>query len=175
MARILLCILLLGFTSVAASENLPATPVNSCTTAEHQQFDFWLGDWDVTANNKPAGENRISKVFGGCALAENWTSASSNFSGGSYNIYDQSRKRWHQSWVDSSGTLLQLEGGLVSGVMVLQGVTTDKNGKPIQQRISWSQNPDGSVRQLWQSRIENNNWQTVFDGHYRRKSKTLKR
>ncbi|MCF6262574.1 MAG: hypothetical protein L3J24_03170 [Xanthomonadales bacterium] len=116
---------------------------------------------------------QISKVFDGCALAENWTSASNNFSGGSYNIYDQSRKRWHQTWVDSTGTLLQLEGGLVDGVMVLQGVSIDKGGKPVQQRISWTPNPDGSVRQLWQSKSENNNWESVFDGLYRRKPNTL--
>jgi hypothetical protein len=38
-------------------------------------------------------------------------------------MYDAARQVWHQTWVDSSGTLLLLEGGLRGKSMVLEGQT----------------------------------------------------
>jgi len=170
MRNLIALISLLGITgNIIANDSKPVPQVKACSSSEYQQFDFWLGHWSVTTNGKPAGENHIKKVYSGCALAENWSSSSSEFQGGSYNIYDQSRKLWHQTWVDSSGSLLQLEGGLVDGSMVLQGNTIDKGGEPVQQRISWTPNSDGSVRQHWQVRKQNASWKTIFDGLYVRK------
>ena len=36
-------------------------------------------------------------------------------------------------------------------------------------RITWSANPDGSVRQLWESTGPNGEWTVAFDGKYTRK------
>ena len=46
------------------------------------------------------------------------------FSGESLNVYDPARKVWHQTWVDNSGTLLLIEGGVRGKDMVLEGETT---------------------------------------------------
>lgn len=50
-----------------------APPGQDCRAAEHHQFDFWIGVWDVTVVKEPgkpqaAGTNRIERVMGGCAL-----------------------------------------------------------------------------------------------------------
>lgn len=78
---------------------LAAVPVNAaekpCSAPEHRQFDFWIGDWDVTApDGKPAGKNRIEPILDGCALAEHWRGASGG-AGHSYNVYDARRGVWH--------------------------------------------------------------------------------
>jgi len=137
-----------------------------CTTAPHRQFDFWLGDWDVVdAKGKPAGRNRIVAVHDGCALQENWA-GNGGFTGTSLNAYDAERKAWHQTWVDNNGGVLQLDGNVVDGRMVLTGESTDE-GRKVLQRIAWQRLPDGRVRQLWESSSDAGaTWTVAFDGYY---------
>ncbi|MEO7255692.1 MAG: DUF1579 family protein [Casimicrobium sp.] len=144
------------------------TPPPACTSAAHRAFDFWVGDWQVhAANGKLAGTNSITKAHGGCVLHEQY-STPGGYSGESLNIYDASRKVWHQMWTDSTGLLLILEGGLQDGKMVLEGKGVDAAGAPIKHRITWSQNADGSVRQHWESTNGAGQWSTAFDGKYTR-------
>jgi hypothetical protein len=141
----------------------------ACDTAPHKAFDFWLGQWQVhTADGKLAGTNRIEREHGGCVIHERYDTTR-GYSGESLNIYDATRQRWHQTWVDSSGTLLLLEGGLRDGAMVLEGSTTDADGKAIRHRITWTPKPDGSVRQFWESTDGQGVWGSTFDGTYTRR------
>lgn len=139
---------------------------------EASQFDFWIGDWEVTQpNGKVAGYNSIVAINGGRALLENWTSAAGNFAGKSLNSYDVSAKKWKQFWVDTTGLVLEISGGIVDGKMVLTGKTLNATGGEVQQRITWTPNEDGSVRQHWeQSSDGGKTWTTAFDGHYVRKA-----
>jgi len=147
---------------------IPAAKPPACATPEYRQFDFWQGDWDVRdPSGKIVGRNRIIALHGGCALEENWTGAGGH-SGTSLNIYDSDRKRWHQTWVDSNGGVLQLDGGIVAGAMVLRGETmSDSPPKTTLQRITWTPQRDGRVRQLWESSSDGGRtWDVVFDGMY---------
>lgn len=165
-AGFLICVGL--FTTFAMAQS----PVQSCSSDEHTQFDFWIGDWQVHgANGKLAGHNLIQKKHAGCVLHEQYTTPS-GYSGESFNIYEPGRKVWHQTWVDNTGTLLLLEGGMINGSMVLQGETTDSKGVVTKHRISWTPYPDASVRQHWESKDSGGKWTTVFDGKYTRKSAT---
>jgi hypothetical protein len=172
MKILLILVLLLPIAAVAqqaAPESPPAE--QSCTSAEYRQFDFWIGNWEVTANGVPAGTNSIHAIHNGCALMENWQSAGEGgIAGSSFNIYDKATGNWHQTWVDDSGTLLQLDGGMADGVMVLKGQRPARDGSGMAlHRISWTPNPDGSVRQLWEaSKDEGESWTVLFDGHYKR-------
>jgi len=153
----------------AESARAQAPARRACEAAEHRQFDFWVGRWDVYGpKGKKAGENRIEVIAEGCALLEQWT-GSGGFSGKSLNIYDAGDRRWHQTWVDSGGTLLVLAGGLAERSMVMSGATpspTDPT-RTVQQRITWTPNADGSVRQLWESSADGGkSWTVVFDGRY---------
>lgn len=156
--------LLLGAGAAASASAQTPQP---CDTPEHHAFDFWLGHWEV---HKPdgtlAGHNRIEREYG-CVLHEQYDTPK-GFSGGSLNIYDASRKVWHQTWVDNTGTLLALEGGMRDGSMVLEGQSFGGDGKATRQRITWTPNPDGSVRQHWESADAEGNWTTAFDGKYTR-------
>ena len=154
----------------------PAAAPQACNSADHRAFDFWIGAWDVTQNGQPAGENRIEAIDGGCALLERWTSALGNFTGHSLNSFSRIDGQWHQTWVDSGGTLLRLAGGREAGPggtpgegpMVLRGEAPDAGGVLRPNRISWTPNPDGSVRQHWEAH-DGKTWNTVFDGTYRQR------
>src|SRR6476646_4300389 len=93
---------LLVFLAVVASTSNAAPPA-SCASPEHRQFDFWIGDWRV---HKPdgtfAGINRITLEYGSCVIHEHYVTGT-GYSGESLNIYDASRKVWHQTWVDGTG------------------------------------------------------------------------
>jgi len=141
----------------------------ACETPEYRTFDFWLGEWDVrTPDGKLAGINRIVREYGGRVLHERYVT-DRGYSGESLNTYDAGRKVWHQTWVDSSGTLLLLEGGLHNGSMVLEGQTVGTDAQVTGHRISWTPNADGSVRQVWESTDAKGEWSIVFDGMYTRK------
>ena len=158
-------ILVLGLGALAAHA---ATPT-ACSTPEHRQFDFWIGDWQV---RKPdggvAGINRITAEYGGCVIHEHYVTGR-GYSGESLNIYDATRKLWHQTWVDDGGLLLTLEGRWNGSSMVLEGLAPGPNGVPARQRITWTPGADGSVRQLWETADAKGAWSVAFDGRYTKK------
>lgn len=155
---------LLVIAGVPAIDVLAAAP--RCADAAYRQFDFWVGTWDVfKPDGSLAGRNRIEKRYDGCSLHEQYGTPA-GYRGESLNTYDAGRKLWHQTWVDNGGTLLLLEGSLRAGSMQMEGTTTAADGKVTRHRITWTPNPDGSVRQHWQSTDAGGKWSTVFDGRY---------
>jgi len=168
--RILLILLLtISMPAMAQDEAEESpTPPSPCGTDKYRQFDFWIGDWNVSSNGQLAGTNSIHPVHNGCALLENWQGAGpGGISGSSLNIYDQAKGEWHQTWVDGSGTLLELDGGWHDGSMILQGERPAMGGNGIAtHRITWTPNEDGSVRQQWDVSKDGQSWTTLFDGLY---------
>ncbi len=148
----------------------PPRPPQACATEEFRQFDFWLGDWMVTnPSGKVVGSNSITLEHGGCVLHEHWIGAKGG-TGSSLNLFDAATKHWHQTWVDNSGTLLLLDGGLVDGRMVLAGPGKGPKGESVTNRISWEKLVDGRVRQTWTvSSDGGKTWTVSFDGLYAKK------
>jgi hypothetical protein len=141
----------------------------TCDSPAHRAFDFWLGEWQVrTPDGKLAGVNRITREYDGCVLHERYTT-DRGYSGESLNVYDAARQVWHQTWVDNSGTLLLLEGGIRNGSMVLEGQTVEAESRVTKHRITWTRRSDGSVRQFWESTDAKGQWTVAFDGQYTRK------
>jgi hypothetical protein len=113
MYRIILLIgLLLGMQAQAQGPK----PIDCEASPERRQFDFWLGDWEVTdkAGETVYGHNTISKREKGCYLYEEWRSASGG-SGSSMNYYDPSNGKWHQLWIDAGFSIIQTAGGIEDG------------------------------------------------------------
>jgi len=166
MRTLLTMLLLLSLPCFAQDAAAPAPTLAPCSSEKHHQFDFWIGEWVVTMNGKAAGRNSIRPIHNGCVLNENWQGASGS-NGSSFNVYDQAADRWHQTWVDNAGSLLQLDGGLVDGSMVLKGESPSASGSgKTTHRITWTPNADGTVRQLWDSSEDGVTWTVVFDGLY---------
>lgn len=154
------------------AQETPAAPAaKPCVSPEHRQFDFWIGDWDVTLpNGDPAGFNRIEPILGGCALRENWK-GTRGVSGTSYNAFDRRRGQWHQTWVDDGGSVVLLDGTFAGGKMVLSGESRDTAGARRLNRITWQETAPGAVRQLWEaSRDGGSTWNVLFDGRYKKRA-----
>jgi hypothetical protein len=157
--------------AAAATPAAAQDQAEPCTEAEHGQFDFWLGDWEVyTADGQLAGTNRITRVHGGCVLREEWT-ANGGGTGESFNVYDPARGEWHQTWVDGQGRLLLLDGGLDGrGRMVLRGERPRGDGVTVTDEISWEPMEDGTVIQVWSASTDAGaTWRELFRGVYREK------
>jgi len=146
----------------------------ACCTDNHRSFDFWLGSWEVyNPDGNQAGSNLIETVQDACVIRENWTSANGDNTGTSYNFYNAQKNRWEQLWIDNNGQSLHLTGGVQEGSMVLSSAETlNREGEKIVNKITWTPNKDGTVRQFWEvHKIKEDKWTVVFDGLYKKVKK----
>lgn len=140
-----------------------------CVTERYRDFDFWLGEWDVTPAGMPAptARNSITSVQGGCAVLEQYETQG-GFTGMSINFYDSVTGKWHQSWMGSGGGAVHLQGGLENGAMVMSDAdlaVSEISGTI--NRVTWSLLDDGRVRQHWEITTDGGeSWTTSFDGYY---------
>jgi tetratricopeptide (TPR) repeat protein len=136
---------------------------------EYKQLDFWVGEWDVQNNGQKAGTNSVQRILEGCVLLENWTSASGG-TGKSFNFYDANTGKWQQTWVDSTGSALNLTGEYKDNTLLYTGETHAKNGTKTMHRLAFVNLGPQRVRQLWeQSTDDGKTWNVVWDGMYTRK------
>jgi hypothetical protein len=147
-----------------------APPPPPCSAAEYRELDVWAGSWDVTlASGAPAGHNEIEPILGGCVLREHWRGAG-GLEGYSFNSWDARSRKWHQTWVDSAGSMLQLSGGRRGEAMVLEGEQPANERAPmgVRHRITWTPLAEGAVRQHWETSTDGGTtWSSAFDGTYR--------
>lgn len=145
-----------------------STPPPPCSGDAFKQFDFWLGDWDVTTlDGTFAGNNSITSEEGGCLVLETWTSANGT-TGQSYNYYNPATEKWRQVWV-SAGLLIDYEGGLTeTGSMKLTGTATYiASGQEADFTGEWTPNEDGTVTQHFeQYDAAEQSWKPWFTGIY---------
>ncbi len=160
-------------TTDAAQGSPPSIPPG-CHTPQSHQWDFWLGKWEVRANgaDKIVAHSLIEKKYGGCAIRENWMPVGQETSGGggSLTVYDPRLKEWRQTWVDSNGSRVQLDGTLANGIMAITGKWQNFGGpgKDALVRMMYQKQPDGQVRQWTKSSIDNGKtWKPSFDFVYR--------
>ncbi|MGP1354435.1 MAG: tetratricopeptide repeat protein [Parasphingopyxis sp.] len=173
----------IGRTIAAATEFAPLAEdsrfvaaveaMTPCTDPAYRAFDFWLGEWDVTAGGAttPTASSRISARHGGCVVLEEYDAG--GYTGMSINFYDSISGRWHQSWMANNGVPVYIEGNLdENGAMVL----TDAD-LPISaatgtiNRVTWSVEEGGAVRQYWETSSDGGEtWSVAFDGLYTRRA-----
>jgi hypothetical protein len=157
----------------ALAQPAPAGPAG-CDTPESHQLDFWVGKWEVHPNgaDKIVAHSLIEKKYSGCAVRENWMPLGKELTGGggSLSSYDPQSRHWRQTWVDSSGTRADFEGGFANGVMSITGTWPGfaGPGKDALVRMNYQKQPDGQVRQWGEaSSDEGKSWKPAFDVLYR--------
>jgi tetratricopeptide (TPR) repeat protein len=138
--------------------------------AESKQFDFWLGEWDVTVSGSAAGSSRVEKILNDCVLLENWESAGGG-SGKSFNLYDTENKQWRQTWVSANGEAHDYVGKLdAKGAIVFVAKVKTVSGKKGLRRMTFTQLSPHQVRQyIEDSDDHGRKWVPSFDGLYTRK------
>ena len=156
-------------TEATASQAQPQAPPG-CTSPETRQFDFWVGHWDVypTGKDTLVAHSLIENLYQGCAIRENWMPLKGG-AGGSLNSWVPAEKAWRQTWVDASGTRVDFKGGRQGPAMVLEGMWAGAaNGKDALVRMTYTPNPDKSVRQFGQQSVDGGKtWTVSFDFTYK--------
>ena len=158
------CVLTITASSVLAEEKIPMPCMEN---SKYQEFDFWLGDWEVfDVKGTKQGSNKIEKIYGGCLITESWTSVN-NTPGFSTNYYNPVTDKWAQRWV-SKGTIIEYEGGMNNGSMILEGtIYYHKSEKSAPFKGTWTLLEDGRVRQFFEQYSQKDKkWLTWFDGYY---------
>lgn len=151
-----------------------AQPCMGDSTA--RAFDFWVGEWDVyvSGTTQRAGESRIDRVSGGCAILENWTGNSSILAppsdGKSLNFVDPATRKWRQVWMGSGGGLTTYEDGEYrDGALRFVYDNVTPRGR-VKGRFMFFNLGPNRVRQLQESTPdEGKSWQTVYDFIYVRR------
>lgn len=139
-----------------------------------EQFDFWLGEWDLTWQGNGRGHNNITKILGQKVIREKFTTLHDDevapFQGMSVSTYNETSGQWKQTWVDNQGNYLDFVGRFAAGEMVLMRDAVVE-GKAVKQRMVWQAIQDDSLEWLWQhSDDEGETWQTLWQIHYKRKA-----
>jgi tetratricopeptide (TPR) repeat protein len=137
------------------------------TDPRYRAFDFWVGDWDVyVAGEKTSAHNHISMDLQGCLIRERWTGGGD---GESLNFFNPYTGKWHQSYVDDSGSTVWYDGGPVAiGLMHMEGGYANIDGSTGLARVTWTRNPDGSVHHFIERSTDGGrNWDVYFDAVYR--------
>jgi hypothetical protein len=133
--------------------------------APWRQLDFWVGSWDVyDRSGNRMGQSRIERILGDCVVLENWTGTGE---GKSWNTWNAARKRWEQSWVDSSATPIFFTGQLEEGVMVYHSDQPQPDGSAYERRLTFTPLPGHRVRQLSRATTDGGKtWSTEYDFIY---------
>ncbi len=152
------------------AQNSNPVPPPPCSTPEFRQFDFWVGDWEVYSGDKIVGANKVELILGDCVIQENWEGAGGSL-GKSFNTYDVQKETWNQVWVDNGGNRIDFSGHYEDGKMLLTGEGESKRelGKTIYYKLTFFNNDNGTVRQLWEASYDKLEWNIIFDGLYVKK------
>jgi hypothetical protein len=138
---------------------------------EARQFDFWLGDWDVTWGDGERARNRVEAILDGGVVQENFDGApSSPLKGMSLSVYSASQRLWHQTWVDNSRNYWSFSGGWQGDRMVL-GTTVERDGRPVRLRMVWFNIRRDSLDWHWErSDDEGQTWSVLWHLRYTRRA-----
>src|SRR6476620_6668807 len=166
-----LCATSLLFLFLLSNGQSPANQ-KPCSAAEASQFDFWVGDWQLTWNDTSHGTNKISKILDGCGVQENFYDPSMNYKGQSWSVYNPTAKIWQQTWVDNQGGYIALTGKYENGEMTLSTQPRKlPNGKEIISRMVFYNIQPNMFDWRWEATTDNGvNWKPNWVIHYKRKA-----
>jgi hypothetical protein len=152
--------------STAQKLDLKAGPCSE--KPEHRQFDFWIGEWDVTTEGKKIANSSIQNILASCIIFENFFDPE-GYHGKSVNFFDSTLGKWRQTWVDSMGNVSEFSGEYKDGAMRFEGESHRQNGtRVLRKMIIYNLGPD-RVRQYSEWSMDGKDWKVGYDFIYMRK------
>jgi Protein of unknown function (DUF1579) len=158
---------------VALAANAQPATAYGCNSPESRQFDFWLGDWDlsyVEDGKRGTSRNHVTKILDGCAVLEEFSGApGTKLDGRSFSTFDQATKKWKQTWVDNTASYLDFTGAMSEGKMILAREAVQKDGRKFHQRMVFQDIRKESLKWLWEkSEDGGKTWTTQWEIDYKR-------
>ncbi|MGZ3864971.1 MAG: DUF1579 family protein [Bacteroidia bacterium] len=163
--KILLTYIMVAFAFSAFCQNINTPP---CSSPEASQFDFWLGDWNLTYSDTMHAFNKITKEMGTCVIHEHFTDPKAKYKGESWSVYNPKTKKWQQTWVDDAGAYIALTGTFENNKMTLfTEPNTDAAGRKTQYRMLYHNITPDKFDWKWEfTNDEEKTWKTNWEIHY---------
>ncbi|MGD2027044.1 MAG: hypothetical protein PVI99_04440 [Anaerolineales bacterium] len=140
-----------------------------CAAVEARQFDFWLGNWDLTWGEDERGSNSITTRYDGCVIEEKFNGAPSmDFRGMSVSTYNPTIEKWQQTWVDSQGSYIHLTGVFKDGKMVLVNHPPESDGSLLFRMVFYNIKDDSLDWDWERSEDGGQSWELRWRIHYER-------
>jgi len=131
------------------------------------QFDFWLGEWDVTWGEDGRATNNVLRIMDDKIIQENFSAP--DLKGMSVSSYDAERGLWCQTWVDNSGTYLDFTGKFEDEKMMLVRDAIVK-GQACKQRMVWYNIETSQFDWNWERSDDGGNtWRVLWQIKYKRR------
>ena len=150
---------------------------NACAATQQKQFDFWVGEWELTwpaekAGKTAQGRNSIVRTLDGCVVQENFSGGEAmHLRGISVSTFDTKTGKWRQTWVDNEGGYLDFVGEFQDGQMILQREALRPDGTKILQRMIWKNITRNEFDWSWEASLDGGkSWQVNWPIHYKRKN-----
>ena len=133
---------------------------------ENHEFDFWIGTCDLTWGEGVHGTNRIESILDGAVVQENFEG--DGLIGMSVSVFSKEDSRWHQTWVDNSGSYLDFVGEFMDGNMILSRNRVAE-GKPVKQRMVWYDIKPNHFQWNWERSDDGGiTWRVLWNIQYQR-------
>jgi hypothetical protein len=133
------------------------------------QFDFWIGDWNLTWGDDQHGVNRIRSILDGKVIQENFESyGPDKLIGLSVSVYNPIDHQWRQTWVDNQNGYLNFVGEMQGDKMILQRHAVVE-GLPVIQRMVWYNIEADRFDWNWErSNDDGQTWKVIWKIDYER-------
>ena len=96
--KVLVSLLLLAASLASAQPATHKSKAGVCSAEPgYRALDFWVGDWDIYEDGKPAGRQRVTQRLDDCTVIAEWLGPVGD-NGIGYFAFDRSRNVWVQMW-----------------------------------------------------------------------------
>src|SRR2546421_4953458 len=144
---------------------------SSHSAPEATQFDFWIGEWDLTWKNGGRGTNSIRAILDSKVILETFNAhPTDTFQGMSFSVYNLSMRKWQQTWVDNQGNYLDFVGAYQDGKMILERTATVGEQSILQRMIFFNITATDLDWSWERSQDHGTTWEILWQIHYRRRS-----
>ena len=138
-------------------------------TSEQRQFDFWLGEWDLSWGDGATATNSVYRDFDGHVIVESFDGRPAlELQGTSLSTYDPASGKWKQTWVDNQGSHYEFAGAFRAGEMELR-TETEVCGRPTLLRMRWFNIREDALDWAWERSDDGGqHWTPLWEVAYSR-------